>query len=49
MSLYRHYAPVIDWLEKKTKSVKYKKAEIKPVVRSDYYNRLYDAYFKGWE
>ena len=28
MSLYRHYAPVIDWTEKKTKSVKYKKAEV---------------------
>ena len=34
MSLYRHYAPVIDWTEKKTKSIKYKKAEVKPVARS---------------
>ena len=49
MSLYRHYAPVIDWQEKKTKSVKYKKAEVKPVTRSKYYNTLFYSCFKGWE
>lgn len=49
MSLYTPYAPVIDWQEKKTKSAKYKKAEVKPVTRSMYYNNLFYSCFKGWE
>ncbi len=44
-----HYAPVINWQEKKVKKVKYKKAETKPVPRSKYYNELFYSYFKGWE
>lgn len=46
---YTKYAPVIDWSEKKVKKVKYKKAETKPVKRSEYYNNLYYSFFKGWE
>lgn len=44
-----HYAPIINWQEKKVKKVKYKKAETKPVPRSKYYNELFYSYFKGWE
>ncbi|GEM_PF-3642427 len=44
-----HYAPIIDWTEKKVKKVKYKKAENKPVKRDIYYNILFYEYFKGWE
>nr|WP_263313638.1 hypothetical protein [Mammaliicoccus sp. Marseille-Q6498] len=47
---YAMYAPVINWHERTPSKVyKYKKAENKPVARSNYYNVLFNDYFKGWK